>query len=29
MRNFDNVMRKLQDQKWIEWKNEQAIIRNS
>jgi hypothetical protein len=29
MRNFDNVMRKFQDQKWIEWKNEQAIIRNS
>ena len=29
MRNFDNVMRKLLDQKWIEWKNEQAIIRNS
>ena len=29
MRNFDTVMRKLQGQKWIEWKNEQAIIRNS
>ena len=29
MRNFDTVMRKLQGQKWIEWKNEQAILRNS
>lgn len=28
MRNFDNVMRKIQGQKWIEWKNEQAILRN-
>ena len=29
VRNFDTVMRKLQGQKWIEWKNEQAILRNS
>ena len=28
MRNFDNLMRKIQGQKWIEWKNEQAILRN-
>jgi hypothetical protein len=28
MRNFDNIMRKIKGQKWIEWKNEQAILRN-
>ncbi len=27
MRNFDNIMRRLKGQKWIDWKNEQAIIR--
>ena len=27
MRNFDNIMRRIQGQKWIEWKNKQAIIR--
>ena len=27
MRNFDNFMRRMQGQKWIDWKNEQAIIR--
>jgi len=27
MRNFDNMMRRLQGQKWIDWKNNQAIIR--
>jgi Cupin-like domain len=27
MRNFDNIMRKLKGQKWIDWKNEQAIVR--
>lgn len=27
MRNVDNAMRKLKGQKWIDWKNEQAIIR--
>ncbi|NMH87413.1 cupin-like domain-containing protein [Flavivirga algicola] len=27
MRNYDNVMRRLKGQKWIDWKNEQAIIR--
>ncbi|QDO93389.1 cupin-like domain-containing protein [Formosa sediminum] len=29
MRNFDNLMRKLKGQKWIDWKNKQAIIRTS
>ncbi|AUP79183.1 cupin-like domain-containing protein [Flavivirga eckloniae] len=27
MRHYDNVMRRLKGQKWIDWKNEQAIIR--
>ncbi len=27
MRNLDNVMRRVKGQKWIDWKNEQAIIR--
>lgn len=27
MRNFDNVMRKIKGQKWIDWKNNQAIVR--
>jgi len=27
MRHFDNVMRRLKGQKWIDYKNEQAIIR--
>ncbi len=27
MRYFDQLMRKLKGQKWIDWKNEQAIIR--
>jgi hypothetical protein len=27
MRNFDNLMRRLKGQKWIDWKNEQAILR--
>ena len=26
-RNFDNLMRSIKGQKWIDWKNEQAIIR--
>ena len=26
MRHFDNVMRRIKGQKWIDWKNEQAII---
>ncbi|MDZ7613042.1 MAG: cupin-like domain-containing protein [Flavobacteriaceae bacterium] len=25
MRNYDNVMRKMKGQKWIDWKNEKAI----
>ncbi len=29
MRNFDNAMRRIQGQKWIDWKNEQAIIRTN
>jgi hypothetical protein len=27
MRNFDNLMRRLKGQNWIDWKNNQAIIR--
>ncbi len=27
MRHFDNVMRRIRGQKWIEWKNRQAILR--
>ena len=27
MRNFDNAMRRLKGQEWIDWKNQQAIIR--
>ena len=27
MRHFDNGMRRLKGQKWIDWKNEQAIVR--
>lgn len=27
MRNFDNLMRKLKGQKWIDWKNNQAVLR--
>jgi len=27
MRNFENVMRKFNGQKWLNWKNKQAIIR--
>lgn len=27
MRYFDNFMRKIKGQKWIDWKNEQALIR--
>jgi hypothetical protein len=27
MRYFDNLMRKIKGQQWIDWKNEQAIIR--
>jgi len=29
MRYFDQFMRKLRGQKWIDWKNEQAIIRTN
>ena len=27
MRNFDNAMRRIQGQKWIDWKNQQAITK--
>lgn len=27
MRNYDAIMRKIKGQKWINWKNEQAILR--
>ncbi|MEL0455493.1 cupin-like domain-containing protein [Flavobacteriaceae bacterium SZ-1-7] len=26
MRNYDNIMRRIKKQKWIDWKNQQAII---
>ncbi len=29
MRNFDNIMRRIKGQKWIDWKNEQAIVRTN
>lgn len=29
MRHFDNLMRRLRGQKWIDWKNEQAILRTN
>lgn len=29
MRYFDNAMRRIKGQKWIEWKNEQAVIRTT
>ncbi len=29
MRNYDGLMRKLQGQKWIDWKNKQAIERTN
>jgi len=29
MRNFDNTMRRIKGQKWIDWKNEQAIIKTN
>ncbi len=28
MRNFDNAMRRIQGQKWIDWKNRQAITKS-
>lgn len=27
MRHFDNLMRRLKGQKWIDWKNEKAVVR--
>ncbi len=29
MRTLDNVMRRIKGQKWIDWKNEQAILRTN
>ncbi len=29
LRNLDNMMRRLKGQKWIDWKNEQALIRTN
>ena len=29
MRNYDNVMRKIKGQKWIDWKNKQAFVRTN
>lgn len=29
MRNIDNVMRRVRGQKWIDWKNERAIIKTN
>ncbi len=29
MRNIDNLMRRIKGQKWIDWKNEQAIVRTN
>jgi hypothetical protein len=29
MRNIDNTMRRIKGQKWIDWKNEQAVLRTS
>lgn len=29
MRHFDNLMRKFKGQKWIDWKNEQALVKTN
>ncbi|WP_034060632.1 cupin-like domain-containing protein [Lacinutrix jangbogonensis] len=29
MRQYDNIMRRIKGQKWIDWKNEQAIIKTN
>ncbi|WP_350286471.1 cupin-like domain-containing protein [uncultured Croceitalea sp.] len=29
MRHFDNLMRRMKGQKWIDWKNEKAIVRTN
>jgi hypothetical protein len=29
MRNYDNLMRRIKGQKWIDWKNKQAILRTN
>lgn len=29
MRHFDNFMRRIRGQKWIDWKNEQAVVRTN
>jgi hypothetical protein len=29
MRSIDNVMRRIKGQKWIDWKNEQAVVKTN
>lgn len=29
MRSLDTIMRRIKGQKWIDWKNEQAIIKTN
>ncbi|PCE63131.1 cupin-like domain-containing protein [Sediminicola luteus] len=29
MRHYDNLMRRIKGQKWIDWKNEQAVLRTN
>jgi hypothetical protein len=29
MRHFDNLMRRVKGQEWIDWKNQQAIERTN
>ena len=29
MRSYDGIMRKIQGQKWIDWKNQQAVQRTN
>jgi len=29
MRSIDNIMRRIKGQNWIDWKNEQAILRTN
>jgi hypothetical protein len=29
MRNYDGIMRKIKGQDWIDWKNDQAILKTN
>ena len=29
MRNYDNLMRRLSGQKWMDWKNEKAVTKTN